>query len=63
MKHDFECKPGHKDCGKKPGTFIDRICDTDPSKKCTDIGSTMDYYYGDVVNLMIISKKSSTKLF
>ena len=51
MKHDFVCKPEHEKCAKNPGTFIDRICDTDPSQKCTDIGSNMDYYE---VNSMII---------
>ena len=55
MGHDFECKPGTGVCDKKVGTYNDRFCDTDPSQKCTDIGSNMDYYE---VNSMIILKKS-----
>ena len=55
MGHDFECKPGTGGCDKKVGMYNDRFCDTDPSQKCTDIGSNMDYYE---VNSMIILKKS-----
>ena len=51
MGHDFECKSGTGVCDKKVGTYNDRFCDTDPSQKCTDIGSNMDYYE---VNSMII---------
>ena len=60
MKHDYECIHCDDCCGRKAGTFRNRYCTTDPTQTCTNIKTIMDYFQ---VNLMIISKKSSTKHF
>ena len=60
MKHDFVCNDCNDCCGRKAGTFHDRLCTTDPTQTCTGIKTIMD---GNQVNLVIIFKELATKYF